>query len=137
MPTNASGEYIWLATSSPKPYSVIEGEIVTDQPLSEIIKRLNNEFISYQSTSSEQAVFGLRKDSSEPYNMLIVRKDLKFCIIWLGELEINDKISEIFRNLYNGVNDIIESIERALSQKTQVGSIKLIKISHQISSHER
>lgn len=136
MPRNISGEYIWLVTHTPQAYSVLEGQIETTLPLSAIVANLKNEFIPFLSRDSEQHIFGLDKHPNSPYNMLVIRDDFRFCIIWLGQHIIKEPVSDIFDFLSTHVEDVLNAMSKSFSNNDEIPKIKLLKMYHQVSSCE-
>lgn len=131
MPLNSSNKYIWIRSASPEPYTVIEGKITTDQSYESITAYLDKNLNKYTAFEPSSSVYSILDKKESIFNMLILKKDLTFGIIWMGEINLeNQNISN--STFVENLNIFTSYLEDAIEDKKNK-NVKLNTIKQQVS----
>jgi len=131
MPLNSSNKYIWIRSASPEPYTVIEGKITTEQSYESITAYLDKNLNKYTTFEPNSSVYSILDKKESIFNMLILKKDLTFGIIWMGEINLeNQNISN--STFLENLNIFTSYLEDAIEDKKNK-NVKLNTIKHQVS----
>ncbi|HIP11750.1 MAG TPA: hypothetical protein EYG73_03425 [Arcobacter sp.] len=131
MPLNSSNKYIWIRSASPEPYTVIEGKITTEQSYESITAYLDKNLNKYTVFEPNSSVYSILDKKESIFNMLILKKDLTFGIIWMGEINLeNQNISN--STFLENLNIFTSYLEDAIEDKKNK-NVKLNTIKHQVS----